>query len=175
MKTDDFEGLCALVIDDMPSMRQLIVLLLREIGIKNVLASEDGADGINKVEHAPHPVDVIICDLEMPIISGIEFIQMLRRSSNTSVKDTPVIVVTGHSEERNLHQAVKLGIHGFLVKPVSRATLEKRVRQTLKGPPIDPSVFGVNRAQRIKQIEVIEGGVSIHKSQQISGKKIIKK
>lgn len=175
MKTNDFAGLCALVIEDMPSMRQLIVLLLKEIGIKDVLTSEDGADGLNKVEHAPHPVDVIICDLEMPIISGIEFIQMLRRSSNTSVKDTPVIVVTGHSEEKNLHHAVKAGVHGFLVKPVSRKALEIRIRQALKNPPIDPKVFSNKPAQRSTQVEVIEGGASIHKSQQSSAQKIIKK
>lgn len=175
MKTNEFDGLCALVIEDVPSMRQLIVLLLKEIGFRDVLSSEDGADGLNKVEHAPHPVDIIICDLEMPIISGLEFIQMLRRSSTTSVKDTPVIVVTGYSEERNLYQAVQAGVHGFLVKPVSRTALEKRVRQALKNPPIDPNVFNSKPAQRAKQVEVIEGDVSIYKSQPSPEQKIIKK
>lgn len=157
MKINEFESLCALVIEDVPSMRQLLVHLLKEMGFRDVLTSEDGADALNKVEHAPYPVDVIICDLEMPIISGLEFIQMLRRNANTSIRDTPLIVVTGYSEEKNLYQAVQLGVHGFLVKPVSRKALENRVRFALKNGTIDPDVFNQKPKDRAGTVDIIDG------------------
>lgn len=157
MKISEFEGRCAMVVEDVPSMRQLLVHLLKEIGIKDVITCEDGADALNRIEHNPYPVDVIICDLEMPIISGLEFIQMLRGNSRREIKDTPIVVVTGHSEEKNLHQAVKLGVHGFLVKPVSRKSLENRVRNAFKSDPIDPDVF-INRPKTHSgQVKIIEG------------------
>lgn len=154
---NEFEGRCALVVEDVPSMRQLLVHLLKEIGFRDVLTSEDGADALNKVEHAPHPVDIIICDLEMPIISGLEFIQMLRRNESASIKGTPVIVVTGYSEERNLHQAVRMGVHGFLVKPVSRKALEIRVRYALTNGPVDPDVFKQKPKTPAGEVQIIEG------------------
>jgi len=157
MNIAEFEGRCAMVVEDVPSMRQLLVRLLKEIGIKDVLTCEDGADALNRDEHNPYPVDVIICDLEMPIISGLEFIQMLRRNSRKDIKDTPIVVVTGHSEEKNLHQAIKLGVHGFLVKPVSKKSLENRVRGALKNGPIDPQVFNQRPKAAAGKVKVIEG------------------
>jgi len=157
MIPNEFEKRCALVVEDVPSMRQLVVQLLKEIGFRDVLTSEDGADALNKVEHAPYPVDIIICDLEMPIISGLEFIQMLRHNENTSIRDTPLIVVTGYSEEKNLYQAVRLGVHGFLVKPVSRKALENRVRHALTNGTIDPNVFNKKPKSKAEDVKVIDG------------------
>ncbi|HEY9163024.1 MAG TPA: response regulator [Magnetovibrio sp.] len=157
MQINEFEKYCALVVEDVPSMRQLLVHLLREIGFKDIMTCEDGAEALNRVEHSPHAIDLIICDLEMPIISGLEFIQMLRGNARKEIKDTPVVVVTGHSEEKNLHQAVRLGVHGFLVKPVSRKSLETRVRHALKNPPINPEVF-INRPNvHSGKVKIIDG------------------
>lgn len=157
MQINEFENRCALVVEDVPSMRQLLVHLLREIGFKDVMTCEDGADALNRIEHAPYAIDIVVCDLEMPIISGLEFIQMLRGNSRKDIKDTPVVVVTGHSEEKNLHQAVRLGVHGFLVKPVSRKALEARVRYALKSPPIDPEVFINKPRAHSGKVRIIEG------------------
>lgn len=157
MQINDLEKLCALVVEDVPSMRQLLVHLLREIGFKDVITCEDGADALNRVEHSPYAIDVVICDLEMPIISGLEFIQMLRRNSRKDIRDIPIVVVTGHSEEKNLHQAVRLGVHGFLVKPVSRKALEARVRHALKNAPIDPDVFLNKPRAHSGKVKIIEG------------------
>ncbi|TCS62524.1 response regulator [Varunaivibrio sulfuroxidans] len=138
MNKSDFAGLTALVIDDEYFMRRLLSALLHDIGFSSVVTTEDGAEGLNRIESTTHAIDVVICDLEMPLVNGFEFIAMLRASREADNPNIPVVIVTGHSEERHVHDAVKLGIHGFLVKPISHATLERRVRQALQSEPIDP-------------------------------------
>lgn len=157
MKNDAFENLHAMVIDDIPSMRELLAQLLMEMGFADVVTSEDGADALSKIESAPIPISVVICDLEMPLIGGIEFIQMLRGHRRADIKDTPIVVVTGHSEKSNLHQAVQAGVHGFLVKPVSRKALEAATHHALTGNTIDPAVFAKKPAHLPGEVRIIEG------------------
>jgi DNA-binding NarL/FixJ family response regulator len=52
-----------------------------------------------------------------------------------------VLILTGHSDEDNIQQSVKLGIHGFLTKPVSKANLEKIVMSAISSPPIYPRIL----------------------------------
>ncbi len=140
-KVNQYSGKCAMVVEDVPSMRQLLVRLLQEIGFSYVISSEDGADALKRMESATQPIDIVVSDIEMPIINGIEFIQMMRNNSDSMIAETPVIVVTGHSEERNLFDAVRAGVHGFIVKPVSRKTLESRLRYALHNPSIKMEVL----------------------------------
>ena len=90
----EFVGKSVLVVEDVPSMRQLLVRLLQEIGFSPVLHSEDGAEAMGRIENATQPIDLVVCDLEMPIINGIEFIQMVRRHADPGVAKLPVIVVS---------------------------------------------------------------------------------
>jgi len=175
MKNLEFENLSALVVEDVPSMRLLLVQLLKEIGFSEVLTGEDGADALKNMENAPLPIDVIVCDLEMPIIGGIEFIKLLRSNSNAIIKDTPVVVVTGHSEKANLYQAVKAGIHGFLVKPVSRKALESGVRHALMNDPIDPAVFNKRTMTQSGKVDIPEKPVGKNENSPEINKKEIDK
>jgi len=153
---ETYEHRRIVVIDDVLSMRLLLEQLLRDIGFRHIALCEDGGDALNELETAVDPVDLVICDLEMPLVDGFEFLHLLRGHRRADIKDTPVIVVTGHSEQKNLSQAVKAGIHGFLVKPVSHKALEKRVRVALKGAPIDPKSFGKNHEPQPDEIELFK-------------------
>ena len=152
-----FEGLNAMVVDDVGAMRELLTELLREIGFETIINAEDGGEALKTLEDMVLPIDVIICDLEMPLISGLEFIRMLRKNRNLDIKDLPIVVVTGHSEKKNLYTAVDLGVHGFLVKPVSLAALEKSIERALKKGPIDPEAFEKAQPRFIKPVHIIEG------------------
>jgi len=134
---DKFAGKSALVIDDELMMRRLVGQLLAEIGFKTIVYAEDGAEGLKTLENND-AIDIVICDLEMPLIGGLEFLNMLRSSSYIRDPNMPVVVVTGHSEEQNVHKAVKIGVHGFLVKPISRKNLESRVFHALHYGKMDP-------------------------------------
>jgi two-component system chemotaxis response regulator CheY len=133
----DYSMVKLLVIDDEPFIRKLIVRLLIEIGIKNVIEADNGLKGINKIIQSRTNFDLIICDLEMPTLNGLDFLKTLRKHPQVKAPQTPVVILTGHSDEDNIYDAVMLGIHGFLTKPVSRNDLEAKVKQALTGAPID--------------------------------------
>ena len=135
-----FEAVNILVIDDEPFMRQLIIRVLAELGITRIDTAEDGADGMGKLTIVRHPYDVIICDLEMPVMNGLQFVKRLRQMERTDLAQIPVLIVTGHSDEKNVQNAIKLGIQGFLIKPISKAAMEKRLTIALTGK--DPGEEG---------------------------------
>ena len=131
-----------MVIDDEPFMCKLIVRVLNDLEIKGIIEAGDGLEALEKYKQVATKLDLIICDLEMPNMNGFEFVASLRALPESMNNKLPVLIVTGHSDEEHVHQAVKLGINGFLVKPISKMALEKRIVTALKGPGIDPNAFG---------------------------------
>lgn len=135
----DFPSLRILVIEDEAFMRRLILRVLYELGVTHTFEAENGSEGLTQIKTLSGKLDLIICDLEMPVISGLKFIEGLRKgiACKNSV-DLPVIILTGHSDEENIQKAVKLGIQGFLVKPISSAALQKRIISAVGAPIIKP-------------------------------------
>ena len=137
----DIKKLKVLVIDDLPFTRQLIVRLLEELGVESVIVAADGVEGLKAFDDSVVGFDLIICDLEMPNMDGFEFVRNLRDKPPFSDADIPVLIVTGHSEAESVQDAVEAGIHGYLVKPVSKKALEKRIIAAMSSPVIDPGKF----------------------------------
>lgn len=134
----DFKKLSVLVVDDEPFMRSLIKRLLVELEITKAWEAADGDEALRKVKEVEGALDLIICDLEMPKMDGIEFVKRLRELTGFPNASIPVLIVTGHSEVESVKEAVEAGIHGYLVKPVSKAALEKRIVAAMTSPLIDP-------------------------------------
>ena len=138
----DFKDLRVLLLEDEQFMRDLIGRLLAELDVGVVVTATDGEDGYRKLKRARRPFHLVICDLEMPNVNGFQFLRRLRTSTEVVTPDVPVLVLTGHSDESTLHKVVELGVQGFLAKPVSKATLEERIRAATVAPEIDPTVLG---------------------------------
>ena len=134
----DITRLRILVIDDELFMRQLTHRVLDEIGIYQVTAAEDGFDALTKFSTTRKNFDLVICDLEMPNMDGIEFVSRLRHNSKLPNSNVPVLIVTGLSGEDSVLSAIESGIHGYLVKPISKLALENRITAAMTSPPIDP-------------------------------------
>ena len=134
-----FESINILVVDDEAFMRTLITRLLRELGVPEVLTAADGKEGLDKLALDGGHVDLVICDLEMPNMDGFEVVAALRADKSLPRPDVPVLILTGHSDVEYVHKAVETGIHGFLVKPVSRESLIERIEAALKSPIIGGS------------------------------------
>ena len=141
MSIPEMSSLSILIIDDEPFIRKLIGRMLYEQGVTHLIEAEDGFEGIVKVRQARKGFDLIICDLEMPNMNGFDFVRQLRADKNISNPGVPVLILTGHSDEDSVQESVKLGIHGFLTKPVSKTNLEKRILSALNSPPIDPRIL----------------------------------
>jgi two-component system chemotaxis response regulator CheY len=124
----------ALVIDDSQAMRRSIVYALHRIEGMACSQAEDGAEGLQKL--ASERFDVIITDINMPIMDGLKLIAYVRSEESTH-KSTPVVVITTESAPEDRRRALGLGANAYLVKPLRAQTVIATIRDLLK---IGPSV-----------------------------------
>ena len=143
MEKADFKRLTMMVIDDELFIRNLVARMLRDLGIGEVLMANDGADALMKIAAESGRLNLVICDLEMPGMDGFDFVRTLRGHADRVLARLPVLILTGHAEQENVEMAIKLGIHGFVAKPVSLKVLESRIVKALKDPAIDPVRLGL--------------------------------
>ena len=94
----DFANVRILLVDDEPFIRKLIARLLFDNGFKQVTDAENGLKAIKAIKQSKLKFDFIICDLEMPEVSGLEFLKIIRKTPELNSVDTPVIILTGHSD-----------------------------------------------------------------------------
>jgi len=108
-----------LIVDDDIWMQRILAKSLQSYGFKDVQFANNGYDGIAlAVEHRP---DLIILDILMPELSGLQTLKILKTIKST--KNIPVVVVSALSDTENLGIAVKNGSAGFISKPFTRATI----------------------------------------------------
>jgi two-component system, chemotaxis family, chemotaxis protein CheY len=102
----------ALVVDDSPSVRQLVAFTLRGVGFE-VCEGANGAEGLTHLD-AGKP-DLIITDLNMPVMDGITFIRNVR--SRAATKYTPILMLTTETQAEKKQEGKVAGATGWLVKP----------------------------------------------------------
>jgi two-component system chemotaxis response regulator CheY len=109
-----------LVVDDEEDVRDVIKLHLEQEGY-NILEAEDGEAAISVLRSEDNMVNVgvILCDIRMPKVNGIECIDFLRREA----PGIPVVVVTGYPDPEMAASLMKKGVKDYLVKPVEREKL----------------------------------------------------
>lgn len=138
MENNSLRGIKVLVIDDETFMRKLLLRTLATIEIKDVEMAINGSDGFAKVKKLERKLDLILCDLDMPKMNGLEFVQRLRKIPDPALANLPVVIITGNSQVESVRGAVELGISGFLVKPITAKALEERIKNALSSPMISP-------------------------------------
>jgi two-component system, chemotaxis family, chemotaxis protein CheY len=116
----------ALVVDDSASIREMVAFTLREAGF-TVLEGVHGADALEKLGN--QRADVIITDLNMPVMDGITFIRHLR--SRTNSKYTPVLMLTTESQAEKKQQGKAAGATGWIVKPFHPGKLLETIAKVL--------------------------------------------
>lgn len=124
---DVFSNVRVLVVDDHESMRRIIGTLLRAFGFTILLEANDGDEALRVIPN--FEPDVIITDLKMPVLNGIDLVQALRADKTSRFCDTPVIMVTGHASETIIRTAIAAGINQFLAKPITPRSLAERLRR----------------------------------------------
>lgn len=115
-----------LTVDDDESTRKLISLSLR-CGGYWVIEAVDGADGIEKLHQ--HKVDMVISDLNMPNLDGIDLIRSIRKSD--IYRNIPVIIVTGDIRELCKKEVKAVGASGWISKPFYAEQLLEAVKNLL--------------------------------------------
>jgi two-component system chemotaxis response regulator CheY len=109
----------ALVVDDSSTLRHGVVHALGDIPNLECLEAADGAEGLRKL--AGEPVDLIITDLQMPVMNGFAFIQYVRQRAET--RSIPIVVVTAAGTEEDRRKLERAGVRAFLRKPFDASQL----------------------------------------------------
>jgi DNA-binding response OmpR family regulator len=122
---------CVLVVDDEPNVRLVFRTALESIGYA-VAEAGDGATALAWLRKSP--ADLILLDLRMPGIDGIETLRRLRQAGSS----TPVVIVTAHGCVPDAVAAMKLGAADVIPKPVSPTTLREAVAEALARHAPDP-------------------------------------
>ena len=118
---------CALIVEDSPMMRQLISFALRRIPGLDFVEAENGASALEVLDQ--REVDVILLDLNMPVMSGFTF---LERLSEQKDRLPPIIVITTEGGTEDVERALELGATAYVTKPVQAASLAQRVQEVLE-------------------------------------------
>ncbi|KPK02400.1 MAG: chemotaxis protein CheY [Nitrospira bacterium SG8_35_4] len=116
-----------LIAEDSASMRQLISFTLKGAGY-DVIESEDGKDALSKVNGAQ--IDMVISDLNMPAMDGIELLKQLR--TDAKFKFTPIVMLTTESQASKVVEAKLAGVSGWIIKPFDPEKLIETVKKFVK-------------------------------------------
>lgn len=116
-----------LVVDDFSTMRRILRNLLSEIGFRLVDEASDGRAALEMLRQSAY--DFVISDINMPRIGGYELLRQIR--ADATLKDLPVLLITSEASKDDVLQAIRLGANGTILKPLTRSTLEEKVRNIL--------------------------------------------
>lgn len=135
------ENMDVLLIEDDEMLRELTRRMLKELNVRMIHEAADGREGIDRLMALPQPVGLILVDLMMPNLDGFGFIEWVRHAHNQDFRDIPIVILTGFADSANIKRAIKLGIQGFIDKPVSADKLARQLEKALTGKQMGPPVF----------------------------------
>jgi two-component system, chemotaxis family, chemotaxis protein CheY len=121
----------ALIVDDSSVMRKIVERSLRQAGIElsEVFQAGNGAEALAVLQE--HGVDLILCDINMPVMDGLEFIKQLPGVENA--KNVPVVMITTEGSESHVVQALSCGARGYIRKPFTPEQVKEQVVPVLAG------------------------------------------
>jgi len=108
--------------DDMINLKLLKSMLTKNDQIAEVIEARNGADAIEVLKQRTD-IDMILLDIIMPVMGGLEMLQIVRADEN--LKQLPIIVLT--TDETKKTEALELGANGFLMKPVRAADVANKI------------------------------------------------
>lgn len=144
------EVLKVLIVDDNHHMRVLLSEVLRAVGLQNIYEAGDGAEALQQMR--AHPIDIVMTDLAMEPLDGIDFVRLLRNSPDSPNQMAPVIMITGHSTMRRISEARDVGVNEFLAKPLTARGVLDRLQKIIDHPrPFvrTDDYFGPDRRRRV--------------------------
>jgi len=117
-----------LIVEDSPTMRQLLVFALRRLKDVDIIEANDGMDGLRKVS-SDH-FDLALIDINMPVMDGLKLISLIRGEDNLS--SIPIVVITTEGAKEDRERALSLGANEYLTKPIQANHVLKVVKGLMK-------------------------------------------
>jgi len=122
-----------LVIDDNPTIVELIKYAVNLQGSYNVVVAYDGVQGLERV-YAEHP-DCVIIDVKMPLMDGYQLVRCLRGDARTA--DTPLIILSAMTREQDQMTGMLSGVDEYLTKPFKPSALNATIERVLRLTPAE--------------------------------------
>ena len=144
-----YDLLKILLVDDNHYMRVLLAEILRALGVNHIYEANDGAEGLQMMRD--HSIDVVMTDLSMQPLDGIDFVRLLRNSPDSPNQMAPVVMITGHSTFARVNEARDAGVSEFLTKPLTARGVVERLHQAVEHPRSfvrTDDYFGPDRRRR---------------------------
>ena len=117
-----------LIVEDSPTMRQLLAFALKRLKHTDVVEAQDGMDGLRKVT-SDH-FDLALVDINMPIMDGLKLISLIR--GEETLQQMPIVVITTEGAEEDRQRALALGANEYLTKPIQANRILQVARSLLK-------------------------------------------
>ncbi len=124
MLDTEFSNLRILVVDDQEDVRDMMRAFLTGFGVTQIFEASDGKAALSFFSTSEDGVDLIICDWNMPEMSGVELLKQLRVLD----PDVPFLMVTGRSDMESVVEAKSSGVAGYIRKPFLPSALEAKIR-----------------------------------------------
>jgi two-component system, chemotaxis family, chemotaxis protein CheY len=127
------ENIRILIVDDSSVMRKIVERSIRQAGLSvgQVFEAGNGAEALAAVQE--NKLDLILCDINMPVMDGLEFVKQLAGIENA--KGVPVVMITTEGSEGHVVQALSAGARGYIRKPFTPEQVKEHVLPVLAGKP----------------------------------------
>ena len=112
-----------LVVEDSPTMRQLITFALKRIADARVIEATDGVDALRKL--SSEKIDLILADINMPVMDGLKLVGLVRNDQRH--RHVPIIIITTEGAKEDRERAIAIGANAYLAKPIQTQELVKLV------------------------------------------------
>ena len=149
MSGSGFEALRVLIVEDNQHMRVLLRSLLNSAGIREVHEAANGVQALELLKE--RKCDLVLCDLAMNPMDGLELTREIRRSPRSVNPFMPIIMITGHTEKHRVEAARDAGVTEFLAKPITPHSLFARIAEIVERPRAFvrcDSYFGPDRRRK---------------------------
>jgi two-component system, chemotaxis family, chemotaxis protein CheY len=117
-----------LIVEDSPTMRQLIAFALKRLKNIKVVEANDGVDGLKKLSQ--DSFNLIITDINMPVMDGLKLVSLIRKDA--VYKTVPIFIITTEGGQEDRERAMALGANAYITKPISAPQVLEMVKNYLK-------------------------------------------
>ena len=118
-----------LVVDDFSTMRRIVSGLLKELEYTKMVEADDGSSALKILEAGALPVTFVLTDWNMPGMDGLTLLKKIR--ATPSLAHLPVLMITAEAKKENIVMAAQSGADGYIVKPLTAATLKEKIEKIL--------------------------------------------
>ncbi|MET1415056.1 response regulator [Roseibium sp. HPY-6] len=151
----DLSRISCLIAEDNPHMRTIVRSVLTGFGVRSIFEASDGAEALELV--VDRKPDIVLLDWVMNPFGGSEFLRILRGDHDMVISTVPVLVISAHANRATILEAMGIGVHGFVAKPIAPAILYRHIgdileRQEMQGR--SKGIMGPGSQQKSRKLNI---------------------